>query len=111
MDVASTSGLRNARPPAKILGSSSPTHSRSPNWRVHSSGRVYGILGHYQSRKEYPDQLENRGNVDVAVRCAMWVFTIYGFYSIACASKPDGTLDPDTVMVLGTVEESRCPHL
>jgi len=30
----------------------------------------------------------------------MWIFTIYGFYSIACADKP-GTkeIDPDTVMV------------
>lgn len=30
----------------------------------------------------------------------MWVFSIYGFYSIACADKP-GTkeIDPDTVMV------------
>ena len=29
----------------------------------------------------------------------MWTFTIYGFYSIACASKEDGSLDPDTAMV------------
>lgn len=29
----------------------------------------------------------------------MWIFTRYGFYSIACASKQDGSLDPDTVMV------------
>jgi len=29
----------------------------------------------------------------------MWLFTIYGFYSIACASKPDGSLDKDTVMI------------
>ncbi len=29
----------------------------------------------------------------------MWVFTRYGFYSIACASKPDGSLDEQTVMV------------
>lgn len=35
----------------------------------------------------------------VAGRCAIWVFSIYGFYSIACADKPDGSLDRDTVMV------------
>jgi hypothetical protein len=29
----------------------------------------------------------------------MWVFTRYGFYSIACASKPDGSLDDQSVMV------------
>ena len=29
----------------------------------------------------------------------MWLFTRYGFFSIACARKPDGSLDPDTVMV------------
>ena len=29
----------------------------------------------------------------------MWLFTRYGFYSIACANKPDGSVDPLTVMV------------
>jgi hypothetical protein len=29
----------------------------------------------------------------------MWVFTRYGFYSIACASKSDGSLDDQSVMV------------
>lgn len=29
----------------------------------------------------------------------MWVFTRYGFYSIACASKSDGSLDSTSVMV------------
>ncbi len=29
----------------------------------------------------------------------MWIFTRYGFYSIACASKPDGSLDIQSVMV------------
>ena len=29
----------------------------------------------------------------------MWLFTIYGFYSIACARNNDGKLDTDTVMV------------
>ena len=29
----------------------------------------------------------------------MWVFTRYGFVSVACASKQDGTIDEDTVMV------------
>ncbi len=29
----------------------------------------------------------------------MWVFTRYGFVSIACARKKDGSLDEDTVMV------------
>lgn len=29
----------------------------------------------------------------------MWIFSIYGMYSIACAHKPDGSVDPETVMV------------
>jgi len=29
----------------------------------------------------------------------MWLFTRYGFYSIACGNAPDGSLDPDVVMV------------
>jgi hypothetical protein len=29
----------------------------------------------------------------------MWVFTRYGFYSIACASRSDGSLDRQVVMV------------
>jgi hypothetical protein len=29
----------------------------------------------------------------------MWVFTKYGFYSIACANDSDGNLDTNTVMV------------
>ncbi|SRR6266566_7268388 len=29
----------------------------------------------------------------------MWLFTRYGFFSIACASKPDGTLNHDQVMI------------
>jgi hypothetical protein len=29
----------------------------------------------------------------------MWIFVRYGFYSVACASKPDGSLDKETVMV------------
>jgi hypothetical protein len=29
----------------------------------------------------------------------MWVFTRYGFYSIACASKSDGSIDDQSVMV------------
>ena len=29
----------------------------------------------------------------------MWLFTRYGFYSIACARKPDGAPDPDLLMV------------
>jgi len=29
----------------------------------------------------------------------MWVFTRYGFLSIACASKPGGKIDESTVMV------------
>ena len=33
----------------------------------------------------------------------MWLFTRYGFYSIACALKQDGTLDPDQVMVRARV--------
>lgn len=29
----------------------------------------------------------------------MWIFTKYGFYSVACANKPDGSLDAETIMV------------
>jgi hypothetical protein len=29
----------------------------------------------------------------------MWIFSVLGFYSIACGRKGDGSLDPDTVMV------------
>ncbi len=29
----------------------------------------------------------------------MWIFVKYGFYSIACADKPDGTRDPEAVMI------------
>jgi hypothetical protein len=29
----------------------------------------------------------------------MWVFTRYGFYSTACADKPDGSLDHQSLMV------------
>ena len=39
-------------------------------------------------------RLENAGTIG-----GMWIFVRSGFYSIACASKPDGSLDPDTVMV------------
>jgi hypothetical protein len=35
----------------------------------------------------------------------MWVFTRYGFYSIACAAQADGSPDPDTVMVRARAEE------
>jgi hypothetical protein len=29
----------------------------------------------------------------------MWLFTRYGFYSLACARKPDGRIDPALMMV------------
>lgn len=29
----------------------------------------------------------------------MWLFTRYGFYSVACAKKKDGSLDPSAMMV------------
>ena len=29
----------------------------------------------------------------------MWVFTRYGFYSIACASRKDGSLDHQSLMI------------
>jgi len=29
----------------------------------------------------------------------MWIFVRYGFYSVACADKPDGSLDKETVMI------------
>lgn len=31
----------------------------------------------------------------------MWLFTIYGFYSIACADGQDGLRDPNTIMIRG----------
>ena len=33
----------------------------------------------------------------------MWVFTKYGFVSVACASKQDGEIDEGTVMVRASV--------
>jgi hypothetical protein len=35
----------------------------------------------------------------------MWIFSRYGFFSIACADKPDGTINPDTVMVRARLHE------
>jgi len=35
----------------------------------------------------------------------MWIFTRYGFFSIACANKTDGTIDPDNVMVRARLHE------
>ena len=35
----------------------------------------------------------------------MWIFTRYGFFSIACANNPDGTINPDTVMVRARLHE------
>jgi predicted small integral membrane protein len=35
----------------------------------------------------------------------MWIFTRYGFFSIACASKTDGTIDPDNLMVRARLRE------
>jgi hypothetical protein len=35
----------------------------------------------------------------------MWIFTRYGFYSIACAARPDGSIDPDNLMVRARSEE------
>ena len=29
----------------------------------------------------------------------MWLFTIYGFYSIACATGANGEPDPETIMI------------
>ncbi len=29
----------------------------------------------------------------------MWLFTRYGFYSIACARRPDGEIDANTLMI------------
>jgi hypothetical protein len=29
----------------------------------------------------------------------MWIASVYGFYSIACASKPDGTVDSEMLMI------------
>ena len=35
----------------------------------------------------------------------MWVFTRYGFFSIACGNKADGKLDAETVMVRARLRE------
>ena len=35
----------------------------------------------------------------------MWIFTRYGFFSIACANSTDGTINPDTVMVRARLHE------
>jgi predicted small integral membrane protein len=35
----------------------------------------------------------------------MWIFTRYGFFSVACASKADGTINSDTVMVRARLRE------
>jgi hypothetical protein len=35
----------------------------------------------------------------------MWIFTRYGFFSIACANNTDGTINPDTVMVRARLHE------
>ena len=36
----------------------------------------------------------------------MWIFTRYGFFSIACADKPgSGDIDPDVVMVRARLKE------
>ena len=35
----------------------------------------------------------------------MWIFTRYGFFSIACADKTDGAINPDTVMVRARLHE------
>lgn len=47
----------------------------------------------------------------------MWLFTRYGFFSIACADGADGSLDPQTVMVRARRKthlerlQQRCPAL
>jgi hypothetical protein len=35
----------------------------------------------------------------------MWLFTRYGFYSTACARRPDGSRDADKIMVRARCEE------
>jgi predicted small integral membrane protein len=35
----------------------------------------------------------------------MWIFTRYGFFSIACATSQDGTIDAETVMVRSRLRE------
>jgi hypothetical protein len=35
----------------------------------------------------------------------MWIFTRYGFFSIACATGADGAIDADTVMVRSRLRE------
>jgi hypothetical protein len=38
----------------------------------------------------------------------MWIFTRYGFYSIACARKQDGGVDTETVMVRARCRSHLC---
>jgi hypothetical protein len=38
----------------------------------------------------------------------MWIFTRYGFFSIACADKPDGSLDSQSVMVRARCIDHLC---
>ena len=35
----------------------------------------------------------------------MWIFCRLGFYSIACANSPDGSIDRDTVMIRARQKE------
>lgn len=41
---------------------------------------------------------------DTLVR-GMWLFTRYGFFSIACARKPGGAVDPDLMMIRARMSE------
>ncbi len=38
----------------------------------------------------------------------MWIFTRYGFYSIACARTPEGALDSENVMVRVRLRDHLC---
>ena len=38
----------------------------------------------------------------------MWIFTRYGFYSIACATTPDGALDLENVVVRARLRDHLC---
>src|SRR5438105_10192437 len=38
-------------------------------------------------------------------RCAIWIFSVHGFYSIGCANALDGRIDPQVVMIRARVRK------
>jgi hypothetical protein len=64
------------------------------------NNRVYRVNGSNAAITALSIQiLTNRTGEKDERKVEMWIFSIHGFYSIACASKPDGSLDTQTVMI------------